>query len=198
MLQALIISSADKALAAYQSQRSMSAAVASFKGQTLAIECSDMPVAVVIEVADRLRLLAYQQQQVDCHVTGRVADLQKLQQAAQLPELIKSGAISLQGDVQLASRIADELRDTRFDSEEWLSQYLGDVPAHLLVRTATKLLGWADSRRQIMQQDMQEYLQDETKWLPASAELRLFGQQVASLDERCQQLAQRVEALTSC
>lgn len=198
MLQALIISSADKALAAYQSQRVMSTALASFKGQSLVIECADIPVAIVIEVADRLRLKPYQQQQVDCHVHGRVADLQQLQQPAKLPELIKSGAISLQGDVQLASRIADELRDTHFDSEEWLSHYLGDVAAHLLVRTVAKLVTWADSRRQTMQQDMQEYLQDEIKWLPAGAELRLFSQQVDSLDNRCEQLAQRIQALTSC
>ncbi|MBW8189933.1 SCP2 sterol-binding domain-containing protein [Neiella marina] len=197
MLQALFISLADKVLAAYLSQHPMSSILASFKGKVLAVECTDLPLAIEIEVCDRLRLQTYQGQSVECRISGRFSDLQRLTTPALLPELIKSGAITLEGDLQLASRIADELRDTHFDREEWLSQWLGDVPAHMLNTLGNKLMAWANTRRQTMTHDVEEYLQDEIKWLPASAELRQFSHQVASLDTRCQQLAQRIKALTS-
>ncbi|MBD1388019.1 SCP2 sterol-binding domain-containing protein [Neiella sp. HB171785] len=197
MLQAFAISLADKALAAYCSQQPMPPSLQRIKGATLAIECSDAPIAILIEVGERLRLLPLQEQTADCRIDGTLAALQQLKHSERLPELLKTEAVSVTGDVKIASQIGEALSHTQFDSEEWLSQRIGDVPAHLLVTAGKRVQHWAAHRKQTMEADVEAYLQDEIRWLPAAAELRQFSRQVNELNARCQQLSERIEKLTS-
>ncbi|GGA64460.1 hypothetical protein GCM10011369_02260 [Neiella marina] len=197
MFQAFAISLADKVLAAYCSQHPMAASLLRIKGAKLAIECSDVPIALLIEVGERLRLQPLTEQAVDCRIRGSLDALRQLKYSERLPELLKTEMVFVDGDVKVASQIAEALSNIQFDSEEWLSQRIGDVPAHLLVSSLKRLERWAGDRKQTMEVDVQEYLQDEIHWLPASAEFRQFSRQVDELTSRCQRLSERVEKLTS-
>lgn len=193
----LLLQQADRALALYQSQQPPVAQLQEVGGQSLRVELLDLGVSFALLVEGRITLTPATELPsfYSCSVKCKSTLLPQLKESALLPELIKSGALELEGDIQVASRIADALQQTHFDSEEWLSGYLGDVPAHLFCKGMTKLARWLSYRKEQTKADLVEWLQDEIRLLPMAAEQRLQSQSVTALTAQVEQVEQRVAAL---
>jgi ubiquinone biosynthesis protein UbiJ len=84
------------------------------------------------------------------------------------------GELEIQGDALLAQRFARILGDLDIDWEELLAQQTGDIPARFISRQVGAALSWAQETRQVMKQNMAEYLVEEARIVASSREVDKF------------------------
>ncbi len=125
--------------------------------------------------------------EVDAHLALSLQALPKLKEQ-QITELIKQDLLSIEGDIQLVGKLVDTLRPVAFDLEEWLSGYLGDVPAYSLVQGERALRHRVQRDGQRAQQWLGDYLVEEVRLAPGKLEVQNFNDDVEVLRRDLQRL----------
>jgi ubiquinone biosynthesis protein UbiJ len=108
---------------------------------------------------------------------------------------IRDGAIDLTGDGELAEQFRKLLRYGRPDLEEELSGIVGDVVAHSIGDVARNVRRWGKETRSTLQQNVSEYLQEESRTVPSRYETEVFGRQVESLRDDVARFEVRLKRL---
>ena len=125
---------------------------------------------------------------VDAQIAGSPVSLLRL--SGEDPEaVIRSGAVSVSGDAEVAENFQSLLRMTRPDWEEELSKLTGDVVAHEVGRGASMLRNWAQRAERTLSRSLGEYLSEETRAVVTETELEEFCGEVdliASAVERAE------------
>lgn len=103
--------------------------------------------------------------------------------------------IQIQGDIAQLQRLANVFKQLNSDVEEHLAHWLGDIPAHQLGNTWRNVQHYGQERWQTLALNLSEYLQEETKSLPATAEVNAFLNEVDTLRDDSERLAQRLHRL---
>ena len=111
--------------------------------------------------------------------------------AGGLPE-----AVTVSGDLGLAQRLRRLIRRYRFDAEEALSRYLGDVAAHEVARHARSARDWARGALEGLSADLAEYLVEESEMVAKRREIARFADAVDALRDDVARLDARVAALS--
>ena len=94
------------------------------------------------------------------------------------------------GDAEVAGRYRELFALARPDLEEELSRLVGDLPARRLSLAAQGAISWIGKLGRTVGENVAEYLQEESRDLPARAEVEEFLQGV----DRLRDTADRVEA----
>jgi ubiquinone biosynthesis protein UbiJ len=94
------------------------------------------------------------------------------------------------GNAEVAGRYRELFALARPDLEEELSRLVGDLPARRLSLAAQGAMGWIGKLGRTVGENLAEYLQEESRDLPARAEVEEFLQGV----DRLRDTADRVEA----
>ncbi|MCM2678235.1 ubiquinone biosynthesis accessory factor UbiJ [Echinimonas agarilytica] len=194
----ILLSAADRALGVYQSQHSMSRQLKPIQGESLLVELTDVGLSFVVRVDQRLHVTTVDGMTPSCMIRGKVGVLTSLKDGNDIPRLIKTEALELEGNLQVASQIAQVLSHTHFDSEEWLSQWMGDVPAYTFMNGLNCLKSWLNYRAEQGQLDLREWLQDEAQLLPVEPEVRQRKLHINQTIARIDDLAERVAQLQQC
>lgn len=105
--------------------------------------------------------------------------------------------LELIGDVGLGQRFQQVLADVQPDWEEKLSALFGDVAAHELGKLFRAARAWGIETRRTWEANLGEYLQEERRDVPASAEVAHFMSGVDELRSDLDRLAARVRRLES-
>jgi ubiquinone biosynthesis protein UbiJ len=108
---------------------------------------------------------------------------------------LRSGAVTISGDAEIAQAFQDLLRAAQPEFEEELSRLVGDVTAHQignLVRTAS---GWGRNAAATLAANVSEYLQEESRDLVTRTELEEFLSAVDELRESADRLQARLELM---
>lgn len=105
-------------------------------------------------------------------------------------------AVTVSGDLGLAQRLRRLIRRYRFDFEEVLSRYLGDVAAHEVARHAVSAGDWARGAVESLSEDLAEYLVEESRMVAERRELARFADAVDALRDDVERLDARVAALS--
>lgn len=92
-------------------------------------------------------------------------------------EIVASG-IQVEGDQELAQRLAAIFRDMDLDLEEPLAQWVGDVAAHQVGQAARSAFSWLKKTASTLLDDSSHYLREEGQQVVEKAELDKFTQQV--------------------
>lgn len=100
----------------------------------------------------------------------------------------QAGVVHISGDVAVAQTLSTISRAWRFDAEDWLAQYVGDVAAVQLVNGAKQFSAMTAQLASRTGENVAEYLSHETPVL--TARTALLGQ-----SELIAQLARRLAAL---
>jgi len=132
----------------------------------------------------------------DVIVSGSLLSLAKLA-GPDGDAAIREGAIDLTGDALLAQQFQRLLRFGRPDFEEELSGAIGDVAAHTIGEFVRSVGRWGREARSTMQQNVGEYLQEESRTVPSRYETDVFRKQVESLRDdvaRFEARLKRIEA----
>jgi ubiquinone biosynthesis protein UbiJ len=108
---------------------------------------------------------------------------------------IKGTHAELSGDLQVAERFADLLRLARPDLEELAARWIGDIPAHSLGRVAQGAAAWLGRAVRVLGMNTAEYLQEESRALPAPLEAHGFYADVERLRDDVERFAARLARL---
>ena len=110
------------------------------------------------------------------------------------PERI-AGLLTIQGDAALANVVAGLARDLRWDVENDLSPWVGDIAAHRLVAVCHRLAGDLRQSAQRAGANLTEYLTEESATLLGRGAYRDWVRGVAAADARLDGLEARVGKL---
>lgn len=164
-------------------------------GRIVRVELSGMAVFFTF-IIDNTGIILFNDYdgEVDVHISGPPFTLLHLllQREATLsnnPEVIINGKISV------AQHLLSILKGLDLDWEEQLAQWLGDIPAHHLGTQFRQSQNYASERFNTLQLNISEYLQEETRHLPARAEMEILLNAVDTLRDDLERLEQRVQRL---
>ena len=95
--------------------------------------------------------------------------------------VVRGDAVELTGDVLLAQKFQSLLRYARPDIEEELSGLVGDAAAHGIGEFVRSVSQWGREAGSTLQQNVSEYLQEESQAVPSRYEADAFRGQVETL-----------------
>ena len=121
-------------------------------------------------------------------------ELLRLARAADLSTLRGTGA-EIFGSPEVAERFAKLLKLARPDLEEHAARWLGDVPAHALGDAARAAGAWLERAARAMRANTAEFLQEESRALPAALEAQAFYADVERLRDDVERAAVRIARL---
>ncbi len=108
-----------------------------------------------------------------------------------------SGKVSMQGDSQVGHHFQQLFESLNIDWKQQLSRVIGIQAAQRIADFVGKSKQWFAETGDAMQEDVSEYLQEESKLLPAQAEADMMFDDVDQLRADCDRLEARVKRLHS-
>jgi ubiquinone biosynthesis protein UbiJ len=121
-------------------------------------------------------------------------DLLRLARSADLSTL-RGTLAEIKGSPEVAERFAKLLKLARPDLEEYASRWLGDVPAHALGEAARAAGAWLERAAYALRANTAEFLQEESRALPATLEVQAFYSDVERLRDGVERAAARLARL---
>jgi ubiquinone biosynthesis protein UbiJ len=133
--------------------------------------------------------------QADCTLRGSPLDLMRMRGTRESAEQLFKGSVQIEGDSALAHQFGALLADLEIDWEEQLSRLTGDVAAHEIGKLVRSAISWGRSVNKTTEQNLQEYLQEELRLLPARNEITVFLDEVDRLRDDTERLEARLQRL---
>jgi ubiquinone biosynthesis protein UbiJ len=108
---------------------------------------------------------------------------------------VKRTRADLSGDLDVAERYASLLKLARPDLEGELAKWIGDIPAHALGEVARGARAWLTRAADALRMNTAEYLQEESRAMPAPLEAQAFYGDVEKLRDGVERAAARLARL---
>ena len=108
---------------------------------------------------------------------------------------LPSGPLHIEGDPEVARMFRELLVHAQPDWEEEIARLVGDVPAHQIGNAARATAHWARQTLDTLRQDASEFLQEESRDLPAAAEAEDFLAEVDEIRMAVDRLEARIREL---
>ncbi|QCF26957.1 ubiquinone biosynthesis accessory factor UbiJ [Hydrocarboniclastica marina] len=112
------------------------------------------------------------------------------------PHVFRDERVKAVGDVSLAHHFQRLLQQMEPDWEASLAKAVGGVPAHFIARRVRQSLRWSREARQTLSRNVEEYLHEESRTLPARGEAEAFFEDVDNLRLDTDRLAARLDLLS--
>jgi ubiquinone biosynthesis protein UbiJ len=149
--------------------------------KSLAVDVDGASLRVVCSIrAAQLELALDAEREADVTIKARPLDLLTLAGADGLSGLKRTGA-EIRGELQVAEAFGELLRFARPDLEEELARWIGDMPAHQLAQTLCSIDAWSRRSATSVETSLAEYLHDEARVLPTTADVDQFNRDVEDL-----------------
>lgn len=163
------------------------------EGSSFRLEIEGLDVGVtLVSRGDRLELS--ERAEADAKLTGRPLSLARLAATGD-EDVLRSKAVRVSGDPLVAQDFRELIRIAAPDFEEELSRLVGDLAARRLANVARDLAGWGLDAADRLSRDVAEYLQEESRNLPARVEVEAFLDRVDATAEAFERLEARVARL---
>ena len=164
-------------------------------GRTFALRVPDTALAMYLAVeTDHILLSGEYVDDPDVVATGSLLSLARLAGPA-ADDLIRDGDVDIEGDAVVAGQFRKLLRYGQPDLEEELSAVIGDVAAHGIGNVVRSVAGWTREAGATMQQNVSEYLQEESRTVPGRHETDEFRNDVNSLRDDVARFEARLKKL---
>ena len=102
---------------------------------------------------------------------------------------------TVEGNAEFATELSFVFRNLRWDAEEDLSKFVGDIAAHRIVQGAHRFVGWQQQAATNLAGNVAEYLTIENPVLVQRDELLALREAIARLDADLARAERRVAAL---
>ena len=163
-------------------------------GTSFAVHVEGLGLTAVLHAeGDRLRV---DTDADDATATLRATplDLVKLARAEGVSGVKRTQA-NFTGDLQVAERYSQLLKLARPDIEDEVAKWIGDVPAHALGQVARGAGEWLVRAAGALRMNTAEYLQEESRAMPAMLEVDAFYSDVERLRDDVERTAARLARL---
>jgi len=141
-----------------------------------------------------LRLRSHWEDEVDTTISGTPLAMTRLGLGDSSRTLF-SGDVTITGDVEAGQQFKRILDGMEIDWEEQLSRFTGDLIAHRTGDLVRDGLHWGRRVLESLREDIGEYLQEESRILPARVEVGHFMDEVDRLRDDVARLEARVRRL---
>jgi len=108
---------------------------------------------------------------------------------------VKRTQANFSGDLQIAERYSQLLKLARPELEDELSKWVGDIPAHTLGLIARDAGAWLARAAGALRMNTAEYVQEESRIVPAALEAEAFYTDVERLRDDVERTAARLAQL---
>jgi ubiquinone biosynthesis protein UbiJ len=142
-----------------------------------------------------IQLLSEFDAEADCSLRGSPLDLMRMRGGGESADRLFEGSVQIEGDTALAHDFGTFLADLDIDWEEQLSHVTGDIAAHEIGRLVRTTIDWARSAGTTTERNLQEYLQEELRLLPARHEIAPFLNDIDRLRDDTERLEARIQRL---
>ncbi|MES9943522.1 MAG: SCP2 sterol-binding domain-containing protein [Candidatus Thiodiazotropha sp.] len=165
-------------------------------GKVIQLELLGMGASLyLIPDPNGIQILNEFEGQADCRLRGTPIDLMRMRGTRESADQLFKGAVEIEGDTALAHQFGAILADLEIDWEEQLSRVTGDVAAHEIGNLVRTAFNWGRSVNRTTEQNLQEYLQEELRLLPARYEISSFLNEVDRLRDDTERLEARIQRL---
>lgn len=160
-------------------------------GQVVAIRVRDSALAMFFQVGPDALELIEATDEPDVIISGSLLTLGGLATGAGGG----IGAIDMSGNIETAQGFQQLMAYGKPDLEEELSSIVGDVAARGLSDVARNVLRWGRDAHATIEQNVTEYLQEESRALPSRYEIDRFRDRVNVLRDDVDRLDARLARL---
>jgi len=163
-------------------------------GTIIGVSLKELDIPLYFVISDQqVDVLNKFEGQTDCTIRVSFSALKQLQDNHQLTNLIKSGQLEVEGDIQLVQQFANLLTDMQIDWEEHLSQKVGDVVAHKFCHHIKQLFRCVTTQSNTIEKQVALYITEEAKIAPSGLEVTHFCDQVDALNTKTNQLLLKLD-----
>ena len=167
-------------------------------GNTLAVEARQPGITLYLSVdASKLRLSTRHEGPVTTTLLGPASALAALLLKREPLSSLQGSSLEIRGDTGFAQSLQNLLLELHVDWEYQLSRVLGDVPVQMLATGVHKSQAYLQKIAQRINQDVSNFLRNESGVLPAAADLETFYGDVQALVLRLDRLEARLQNLTN-
>ena len=167
------------------------------RDRVLALRVTNSALAMYIIVGpDQVFLSGDYGDEPDVVISGSLLALARLASPAG-DTVVRGDAVELGGDVILARKFQTLLRYARPDLEEELSGLVGDAAAHGIGELVRNVSQWGREAGSTLQQNVSEYLQEESRTVPSRYEAEVFRDHVYTLRDDVARFEARLKQVES-
>lgn len=179
-----------------QTHGSALARLQALQGKLICLHISNPDIRLYfLPTSDTVHVTTDYASEPDVTIHGSALALMRLSAADDTGKAMLENGICLEGDMGLGNRFSQILREIDVDWEELLSRSVGDILAHQMGQITRNAKGWLEGTAHAMRLNTQEYLQEESRLLPADAELRQYLDAVDTLRMDTDRLEARLKRL---
>jgi ubiquinone biosynthesis accessory factor UbiJ len=164
-------------------------------GESLRIEIDGLALRLIVSARDgELAMSLGDGANASAALTAGPLELARLAGPGAIGR-IGAGNATLTGRLEVAEGFAEVFRLVDPDFEEELSRWVGDIAAHRIGSAARGLAAWVRRAVRAVEADLSEYLHEEGRLLPRSAETAEWSEGVDRLRDAVERAEQRLERL---
>jgi len=163
--------------------------------KVMALHVEGLPLSIYFKSHDG-RMTLDTQHDGEASATLSGTPLSFLRLAGPQPETaLRTGAVHIKGDAEVAHAFSELLKHARPDFEEELSRVIGDVAAHQVGNVARSVMSFASRASRTLAQNVAEYLQEEGRDVPSRTEAEEFVAGVDTLRDDVDRLEAKLNML---
>jgi len=145
--------------------------------------------------SDSIQLLDYSPDQPDTQLTGSVFAFGLMGLSSKPMRSVFSGEVKIEGDMNTGRKFQELFAKLDINLEQQLARYTGDNIAHNISQFFRAGQEWSKESIETFRLNTSEFLQEETRDLPAAPEVDIFYAQVDELRTDFDRLQSRIERL---
>lgn len=170
--------------------------LAPLAGKIIAVTITQLNETIYLcPSSDSIQLLDYCPDQPDTQLTGSVFALGLMGLSSKPMRSIFSGEVKIEGDMTTGRKFQELFAKLDINLEQQLARYTGDNIAHNISQFFRNGQNWSKESIETFRLNTSEFLQEETRDLPAGPEVDIFYTQVDELRNDFDRLQSRVERL---
>ncbi len=144
-----------------------------------------------------IQILENYQGDIDVELSGSPVAFGLMSLSGKPTRALFSGKVSMQGDSQVGHHFQQLFESLDIDWQQQLSRIIGTHPAKRIMDFIGQSSQWFSETNDAMQEDVSEYLQEESRLLPAQPEADMFFDNIDQLRADVDRLEAKVKRLQS-
>lgn len=196
-MKTLFLNSISKAINAYLQLDSESARrLKKLQDKVITIELLPMKFCFQCEFThQKMHIHAGETKPAETKITGTPLQMLGVALAKNNRHQFFADDMVIEGNAELAQQVTDLFDQIDIDWEEYLSQFVGDVPAHQFSRLLRSVKSWLSGTEKSMSANINEYLHEETQCFPPVEALQDFYNDIDALRMDTDRIEARINLL---
>ena len=197
VIKPLLMSALETALNKFLAlDRNSSNFLAPLAGKIIAVNISTFNETIYLcPTNNSIQLLDYSPDQPHTQLSGSVFALGLMGLSSKPMRSIFSGEVKIEGDMNTGRKFQELFAKLDINLEQQLARYTGDTVAHNISQFFRAGQNWSKESIETFRLNASEFLQEETRDLPAGPEVDIFYRQIDELRTDFDRLQSRIERL---